>query len=81
MLPYLGAYITMMPALQARETLALSTAFALGSGNMKKHVSRRIMQDLRRAAEPAGHRRVQKPRTKAEHHAMLAMRGIAVQVG
>ena len=78
-LPYLRSYIEMMPVLQARESLMRIAEISVGTGSLKKSKSREIMRALRRAANPRGHRDVEKPGSREEHNAKLASLGIPVK--
>ena len=78
MLPWLPAYSHMMPVLQARESLTRILEHAIGSGSLKKGVSRRVTSDLRRQAEQRGARGSHKPKSREEHHAMLTSIGIQI---
>ena len=69
----------MMPVLQARESLMRIAEIAVGTGSLKKSKSREIMRALRRAANPRGQRDVEKPGSRDEHNARLALLGIPVK--
>ena len=63
----------MLPRLTAEETLAASTAVALGSGMYKKGDPRRIRAALERRAAI-------RPRAAKVDYALLAAMGIGVEV-
>jgi len=46
----LDAYMENMPKIEARESLSRATAFALGSGSMKKHQAKEIIRRWERRA-------------------------------
>ena len=48
-MPLLSAYITMLPRIQAQESMQLYQAFAMGSGSFKRADSRRILREWRTA--------------------------------
>lgn len=51
-LPLLTCFITMLPRLQALESLRRSAEAALGSGAMKKENARSLSREWRKAAQP-----------------------------
>ena len=46
----LDAYMENMPKIEARESLSMATAVAVGSGTMKKHQSKEIIRRWERRA-------------------------------
>ena len=79
MLPYLPAYNAMMPVLKAQEALEQVTVTAVGSGSFKKRDSQRVIRAWTKVANKFVERKVIKPSSREEHHAMLKAFGVKVQ--
>lgn len=68
--PLLESYVNQLTSLEAAELMDLTTAIALGTGNVKKGTSKRIMADWKRTANRGvATRRVQ---TVEEIRALMA---------
>ena len=75
----IGSFATMMPKLEARESLRRAAEIAVGSGVLKPARARRIIREWQRMARTRHHRAGVKARSADEHRSLLAGVGIPMQ--
>lgn len=76
----IGSFATMMPKLEARESLRRAAEIAVGSGVLKPARARRIIREWQRMARTRHHRAGVKAKTADEHRSLLAGIGIPMQI-
>lgn len=76
-IPLLQAHLTMLPRLEAEESIVAAERMAVGSGSMKPAPRRDVVAGWRRAAKVDAARRATDPEG---HRALAAAAGIGVRV-
>ena len=74
------AFVKDMPRLRAKESLQRVLEFAVGSGSLKKEVSRRMVRKWEHAARGGQRQAIHRPRNEEEMRLRLAGMGIPMTV-
>ena len=74
-MPRLNSLLAEIPGLQAQESLRRVSEYVVGSGNLKKHQSSRIIREWEREANRGMQATSSVPRTKEQFELRMAMLG------